>query len=104
MKIKEFQQLMHQLYYSNDSQRGIMRTTLWLGEEVGELMSELKTRPEDYNKEAIAEEMADIYAWVASLANLLNIDLEQAVHQKYDPQIGCPRCKQNPCNCNKNLP
>ena len=102
MDISTFQQLMQSLYLANDSQRGIHRTALWLGEEVGELMRELKKTPEAMDHTAIAGEMADIYAWVASLANLLNIDLDHAVVSKY-PNV-CPRCAQNPCTCSRNLP
>ncbi len=102
MEISTFQQLMQSLYLANDSQRGIHRTALWLGEEVGELMRELKKTPETMDHTAIAGEMADIYAWVASLANLLDIDLDQAVVSKYAE--ACPRCTQNPCECHRNLP
>ena len=49
MQIKEFQQLMQDLYFHNDSQRGIYRTALWLGEEMGELMSELKNEQKKLN-------------------------------------------------------
>lgn len=102
MEISTFQQLMQSLYRANDSQRGIHRTALWLGEEVGELMRELKKTHEAMDHAAIAGEMADIYAWVASLANLLDIDLDQAVVSKYANV--CPRCTQNPCECHHNLP
>jgi len=102
MEISTFQQLMQSLYLANDSQRGIHRTALWLGEEVGELMRELKKTPENMDHAAIAGEMADIYAWVASLANLLHIDLDQAVVSKYADV--CPRCAKNPCACHRNLP
>ena len=102
MDISKFQTLMKDLYFQNDIQRGILRSAIWLGEEVGELMHELKVNPNTYNKIAIGEEMADIYAWVASLANLLEIDLETAVRQKYT--ANCPRCNQMPCVCKKDLP
>ncbi len=102
MKIAEFQALMQTLYYKNDEQRGVHRTAIWLGEELGELFKELKHHPQKFDKAAIEEEMADIYAWVASLANLLDIDLEQALQKKYHQQ--CPKCHQNPCVCQRNLP
>ena len=102
MRIKEFQDLMYTLYYQNDNKRGIYRTTIWLGEEIGELMSELKKSEEKFKKAQIAEEMADVYAWIASLANLLDIDLESAIKKKYNHR--CPRCSQNPYICEKNFP
>jgi len=101
MEISEFQQKMRDLYIHNDKKRGIHRTCLWLGEEMGELMSELKCRIDKIDKHAVAEEMADIYAWVASLANLLEIDLQSAIISKYNK---CPKCSSDPCICEKNLP
>ncbi|UYP48161.1 hypothetical protein NEF87_004446 [Candidatus Lokiarchaeum ossiferum] len=101
MEISKFQSLMKDLYYANDNRRGIYRTTLWLFEEMGELSHELKKNSMEMDKKAIAEEMADIYAWVASLANLLDIDLDAAVQQKYPNK--CLKCNKNPCKCNKDL-
>ena len=99
VSIQEFQDLMHELYFHNDSERGIHRTSLWLVEEVGELMEHLKHDEKTISdkKDLISEEMADIYAWIASIANLLNIDLEAAVNKKYPNK--CIKCEQNPCVC-----
>lgn len=103
MRIKEFQDLMKDLYFSSDSKRGIHRTALWLVEEMGELMHQLKkpieTLKEPEVKENIGEEMADIIAWIGSLANLLEIDLESELNKKYPGK--CPKCGKNPCVCNK---
>lgn len=101
MEIRQFQQLMQQLYEKYDRQRGVYRTALWLGEEMGELMAEIKKNPQEWNKEAIGEEMADIMAWVASLANILEIDLEEALYEKYPGY--CKKCGHNPCRCRKFL-
>ena len=54
------------------------------------------------NHSAIADEMADVIAWITSLANLLDIDLQEALFNKYPNQ--CGRCNSNPCSCEKNLP
>jgi len=96
MKVSEFQNLMKNLYLHQDRDRGIERTFIWLVEEVGELANQLKGKNEkDLNK--ISEEMADIIAWTSSLANLLGIDLETALFEKY-PNI-CLKCNSNPCCC-----
>jgi NTP pyrophosphatase (non-canonical NTP hydrolase) len=102
MEIKDFQKLMRDLYFHNDSQRGIYRTALWLVEEIGELVREVKQNPENIDKSKVEEEMADVYAWVASLANLMDVDLTVALQKKY-PQV-CLKCGKNPCRCEKNLP
>jgi NTP pyrophosphatase (non-canonical NTP hydrolase) len=43
------------------------------------------------------EEFADVIAWLASLANVLNIDLEEEALTKYDNR--CPKCRRTPCRC-----
>ncbi|MGQ4914525.1 MAG: MazG nucleotide pyrophosphohydrolase domain-containing protein [Candidatus Asgardarchaeia archaeon] len=93
MKIREFQEMMRQIYFEKDKKRGISKTFMWLSQEIGELSRAILKR--DLN--AIREEMADVLAWLASLANLLEIDLENAAISKY-PHV-CPRCHNNPCTC-----
>jgi len=95
MKISEFQELMRELYFHQDSRRGIKGTFIWLMEEVGELASLLKE--ENLDREKISEECADIIAWTGSLANLMNIDLETALFNKYPNK--CNKCNSNPCKC-----
>ncbi len=80
LRLKEFQQLMRQLYYKNDYERGVLKTTLWLFEEIGELASAIV---KDRSYEELEEELADIIAWTASLANIMNIDLVTAINKKY---------------------
>jgi NTP pyrophosphatase (non-canonical NTP hydrolase) len=41
--------------------------------------------------------MADVLAWLATLANLRGIDLGSAVGRKYGQ--GCPGCGRVPCGC-----
>ncbi|MFB0544661.1 MAG: MazG nucleotide pyrophosphohydrolase domain-containing protein, partial [Asgard group archaeon] len=49
------------------------------------------------NKTKLSEEFADVFAWLASLANVVNIDLETVALSKY--RSGCPVCKSIPCKC-----
>lgn len=93
MQVRGFQNLIKDLFYHNDSQRGKERTFLWLVEEVGELSSAV--RHEDVDN--IKEEMADLIAWCASLANLYDIDLEACLQKKYPGR--CLVCGQAPCTC-----
>jgi NTP pyrophosphatase (non-canonical NTP hydrolase) len=80
LDINEFQQLMKQLYFKNDYERGVLKTALWLIEEVGELARAIV---KDGIHEDLEEELADIVAWTASLANILNVDLVTAINKKY---------------------
>jgi NTP pyrophosphatase (non-canonical NTP hydrolase) len=78
MTIKEFQQLISDRYEKRDRARGTPATFLWFIEEVGELATAL-AGDDQANKE---EEMADVLAWLTTLANINGVDLERAI-QKY---------------------
>lgn len=93
MKVSEFQRHIGELYLAKDQRRGAELTFLWLIEEVGEL-AEAVRRKERAELEA---EFADVLAWVASLANLLDVDLERAIAAKYPSR--CLRCDAKPCAC-----
>ncbi len=97
MKISDFQNLIKELYFHQDSERGIKDTFIWLVEEIGELATLLKEKRLD--KEKISQELADIIAWTISIANLLEIDIENALKGKYPNK--CTKCNKNPCECNK---
>jgi NTP pyrophosphatase (non-canonical NTP hydrolase) len=93
MQINEFQNMMKQLYFHRDSERGTDGTLDWLMDEVEELKEALK----ENDTKAIENEFADVLAWLASLANILNIDLEKAALSKYANK--CPKCGLSPCDC-----
>ena len=93
MHISEFQEMMKKLYFERDKARGINGTFNWLVEEVAELGEELK----GINREATEKEFADVIAWLASLANIMGIDLEKAALAKYPNK--CPKCQASPCKC-----
>ncbi|MDH5481347.1 MAG: nucleotide pyrophosphohydrolase [Candidatus Bathyarchaeota archaeon] len=93
MRIREFQELMRRLYFHRDINRGIEGTYDWLVDEVKELGQVLKSN----DKETLENEFADVIAWLASLGNIINIDLEKAALKKYDNE--CPKCKRSPCQC-----
>ena len=95
MDIREFQRLMREIYGENDRDRGLAGTQLWFFEEVGELAEAMRKA----DRAATAHEMADVLAWLASLANMLDVDLEAACLAKYP--LKCPRCDANPCRCQR---
>jgi NTP pyrophosphatase (non-canonical NTP hydrolase) len=92
--IKEFQQMMRTLYFKMDRNRGISGTYNWLVDEVAELGEELEKGTDE---ESTEKEFADVIAWLASLANIMGIDLEKAAINKYNYK--CPKCQQSPCQC-----
>ena len=85
--------MMRQLYFDRDSDRGTEGTLDWLVDEVEELREALK----EGDTKAIEEEFADVLAWLASLANVVNINLEKVALSKYDNK--CPKCGLLPCEC-----
>jgi len=91
MHLREFQALMRELYLKKDAQRGAEKTLLWLMEEVGELSEALR------KKGKVKEELADIIAWTMSLANILDVDMEEALEEKYPGY--CRYCGSKPCRC-----
>ncbi len=95
MRIREFQEMMKRIYYEKDRRRGVERTYIWLVEEVGELGRAIIRG----DIREIGTEVADVMAWLASLCNLLELDLEKMCLNKY-PGV-CPRCGSVPCKCNE---
>lgn len=91
--LRAVQQRIRELYGAKDAARGDAATFLWLTEEVGELAGALRSG----TAEELALEMADVLAWLATLANIRGIDLEAAIWQKYG--AGCPGCGKVPCAC-----
>ena len=91
--LRAFQQRIETLYGAKDAARGDLATFLWLAEEFGELATALRSG----TREELAREMADVLAWLVTLANLRGIDLDAAAWQKYGD--GCPDCGNVPCAC-----
>lgn len=78
MEIRAFQQMIDKRYGQRDRQRGTPATFMWLIEEVGELATAL-AGTDAANKQ---EEFADVLAWLCTLANINDVDLEKAI-EKY---------------------
>ena len=93
LTLADLQRLIETMYSSRDATRGIDGTFMWLMEEVGELAAVLR----DGSREERAEEFADVLAWLATIANVAGVDLEQAVLDKYGH--GCPGCGETVCRC-----
>jgi NTP pyrophosphatase (non-canonical NTP hydrolase) len=89
LTIRAFQGLIRDRYYATDSARGTAGTFLLFMEEVGELATAFhdnrpgKAKPITPEQRAnLVEEFADVLAWLATLANINGVDLEEAV-KKY---------------------
>jgi NTP pyrophosphatase (non-canonical NTP hydrolase) len=95
MQLSEFQRHIERIYYRRDEARGLEGTYMWFVEEVGELATALRTpgRAQD-----LADEFADVLAWLATLASISGVELEDAIG-KYAG--GCPGCGHTPCDCSE---
>lgn len=87
MTLRQLQQHIRDRYYKTDAARGTPKTFMWLVEEVGELATALhKAAGEGGNTSGDSDpagEFADVLAWLCTLANINDIDLETAVRNKY---------------------
>jgi NTP pyrophosphatase (non-canonical NTP hydrolase) len=93
MTLRNWQSIIQTMYSSKDETRGVDGTFMWFMEEVGELAAALR----EGSPEELAAEFADVLAWLATLANISGVDLEQAVAIKYGN--GCPGCGNSVCQC-----
>ncbi len=92
MDLGEFQETIRRTYLTRDDARGIDGTFRWLVEEVGELAKAIRHE----ERSQWVHETGDVFAWLASVANLLEVDLEEAAERYAN---GCPRCGSQPCAC-----
>jgi NTP pyrophosphatase (non-canonical NTP hydrolase) len=93
MTIAELQSLIRRMYHDKDAARGIEGTFMWFSEEVGELATSLRSG----TKEEQSLEFADVIAWLVTMANVAEVDLEAAIARKYGG--GCPGCGKYACTC-----
>src|SRR5713101_5179782 len=93
MTLNQLQELIRTMYGAKDGARGLEGTFMWFMEEVGELSAALRGGE---HQERVME-FADVLAWLATLANIAGVDLEEAMRAKYGS--GCPGCGAITCIC-----
>ncbi|MFT3685541.1 MAG: MazG nucleotide pyrophosphohydrolase domain-containing protein [Phycisphaerales bacterium] len=87
LTVRAFQGLIREKYYTTDAARGTPATFMWFIEEIGELSTALANNapgksPTPEERANLDEEFADVIAWLCTLANVNNVDLEKAL-EKY---------------------
>jgi NTP pyrophosphatase (non-canonical NTP hydrolase) len=92
VELAELQSRIEALYGARDRQRGVDGTFRWWVEEVGEVAKALRGG----DQAELEHELGDALAWLASVANLVGVDLAKAVGRYAG---GCPRCGATPCAC-----
>ncbi len=93
MEIHELQSVIARTYGAQDRERGVDATFGWFVEEVGELSRAI--RREGHPERVV--EFTDVLAWLVSLAELCDVDLDGEVARRYGD--GCPKCQAAPCVC-----
>jgi len=90
------QEAIRRAYLERDSARGLYATFAWFVEEVGELAEALLGKR---GGDALREEIADVLAWLLSIANLVGVDVEEAFKSKYARDLEavgeCRRCSDS---------
>lgn len=91
MDIQDLTQAMHdfvrsQGWYEKDSprQQTLRNLAISLNLEASEVLEHFQWRDELRDREALAEELADVALYLLQLASLAEIDLEQAVLKKLE--------------------
>lgn len=98
LTLTDMQNLIERMYGQKDESRGTSGTFMWLMEEIGELAAELREQtPGEPPTEALELEFADVLAWLVTIANVANVDLDAAFRKKYE--AGCPGCGELVCDC-----
>jgi len=91
--LADLQNVIRETYGAKDQRRGADGNFMWLMEEIGELAGALRSGT---HEEQLGE-FADVLAWLATIANVVGVDLAEAVARKYG--AGCPGCGQLVCTC-----
>lgn len=84
MRLRCIQEAIKRSYYGRDAARGLHATFTWFIEEVGELAEALLGKRD---REGLEEEIADVLAWLLSIANLVDVDVEEAFRRKYEADL-----------------
>lgn len=92
MDLADFQDVIARTYAERDRARGVPATVAWLTEELGELAQAVRKGTVEQQR----HELADVLAWLASLAEQLGLSLDDAAGRYTS---GCPRCGEIPCRC-----
>lgn len=90
LTVADFQALIRDRYYTSDAARGTPGTFMWFVEELGELATALQDNapgksPTQAQRDNLEEEFADVIAWLTTLANINNVDLEKALTKYTTP-------------------
>ena len=91
--LAKWQRLFERIYGNVNKVAGREKIWLHLLEEIGDVSKAQRRK----RMKTIKEELADVFAWLCSLSNLLGIDLDEIVSKTYPGK--CDVCKKTTCIC-----
>jgi len=100
--LRQWQQHFNALYGVRNKEKGVENVLNRLFKEVSELSS-LQLKVPYMNcgigeiEKEFALELSDVFAWTIAMANVLGIDLQKAVLDRFGN--GCQQCRQLQCIC-----
>lgn len=62
----------------------INNSLIWMTEELGEVISAIR---KGHDKDDICGEIGDLFAWVISICNILDINLQDAINKTYRKEL-----------------
>jgi hypothetical protein len=100
--LRQWQGYLGSLYNEPNRQRGVWFAATRLTHETLELVDGIEQIPLRTPAEVrwhARLEVADAFAWTAAVANLVGVDVQQAVLERYGN--GCSACAGVPCQCSQ---
>lgn len=98
--IKDWQLHLKKMYGDKNQAAGIDNVLSKLQSETVELIyieESIFNLPQDEIRTKYREEIADCFAWIIGIANVLDIDIEKSLVDRYGH--GCYKCGLTPCVC-----
>lgn len=93
MSLRKLQEIIKDIYIHHDEKRGLEKTFKWFLSEIYELEEAIQKG----DRNEIMVEISDVLAWLLSVANLLQVDIEEEFTNRYGDN--CPKCGHKPCIC-----
>lgn len=98
--LSDWQKWLHGVYNLKNQERGVDYTIGRLSDELVELIAlehfASKMKPDELRLQRMLE-VADLTAWTLAIGNLLEINVQTVVEERYGN--GCPTCGAFPCSC-----
>jgi NTP pyrophosphatase (non-canonical NTP hydrolase) len=100
--LRHWQRHLDIMYGDPNRAKGIWFCTMRLATETNELVTaedNVRAMTIEHVKAAYRQELADSLAWTIAIANILDVDLQNATENRFGN--GCETCGTIPCSCSR---